>query len=123
MKRPFVIAAMVAATVAGMPRVYAQAVRVDTKVLQGTIPALSAMTCQAWTLCQIILDEGEIVNKVSVGDGSWTLDQQTDERNQVHLMVRPRHPATETNLLVFTNRRHFEVELTSPPSEKKEKAK
>jgi type IV secretory pathway VirB9-like protein len=124
MKLPFVIAAMAATMVIGMPRSYAQAVRIDANVLQGTIPALSAMTCQAFTVCQIILDEGETINKVSVGDGdSWAFDQQTDERNQVHLMLKSRYPATETNLLVFTNRRHFEVELTSPPSEKKEKAK
>jgi len=123
MKLPFVIAAMVATMVTGIPHSYAQAVKVYTKVLEETIPALSAMTCQAWTVCQIVLAEDEILNKVSVGDGSWAFDQETDERNQVHLMVRPRQADTQTNLLVFTNRRHFEVELTSPPSEKKEKAK
>ena len=123
MKLPFVIAAMVATMVTGIPHSYAQAVKVYTKVLEETIPALSAMTCQAWTVCQIVLAEDEILNKVALGDGDWTFTEQTDERNQVHLMIRPTYAGTETNMLVFTNRRHFEVELTSPPSEKKEKTK
>jgi len=123
MKLRFIMAATVATMVAGIPHSYAQAVRVDTNVLQGTIPTLSTMTCQAWTICQIVLAEDEILNKVALGDGDWTFTEQTDERNQVHLMIRPTYAGTETNMLVFTNRRHFEVELTSPPSEKKEKTK
>lgn len=78
-----------------------------------------ALTCAPLRACDIQLQPGEVINNVILGDKQrWLPAPATtgEGANAVqHVIVKPTEIGIETNMLVTTNRRTYEVTLKSAP--------
>ena len=68
----------------------------------------------------IALQPGEKLNSVSAGDTlRWVIGDATSGSGtslQVHVLVKPTRSDLRTNLLIFTDRRLYELEMTAGPA-------
>ena len=83
---------------------------------------LPTLTCGVMHACAIDLQPGEVLMDSTRGDTAlWTMDQASslDSSGQkiVHVVMKPKLDAIETNLMLFTNRRTYHIKLVSPATE------
>lgn len=68
----------------------------------------------------IALQPGEKLTSVSAGDTvRWVIGDTTSgagAASQVHVLVKPMRPDLKTNLLIYTDRRLYQLEMTAGPS-------
>lgn len=78
---------------------------------------LPSVVCAPLYVCDLALQEGEVVNDVHVGDSvRWQISpatQGTEDKTITHLIIKPNDVGLTTNLVVITNRRAYTIKLTS----------
>ena len=75
--------------------------------------------CQPLRVCDIALQAGEVVEAIRIGDSArWEVRgafSGPESSRQPHVLVSPLAPGLETNLVVHTSRRMYQLELCSSP--------
>jgi P-type conjugative transfer protein TrbG len=78
---------------------------------------LPSVVCAPLYVCDLVLQEGEAVNDVHVGDAvRWQISpatQGTGEKAVTHIIIKPTDIGLTTNLLITTNRRAYSIKLVS----------
>jgi P-type conjugative transfer protein TrbG len=78
---------------------------------------LPSVVCAPLYVCDLVLQEGEAVNDVHVGDAvRWQISpatQGTGEKATTHIIIKPTDIGLTTNLLITTNRRAYAIKLVS----------
>lgn len=81
----------------------------------GTEPV--RITCQPLRVCDIALQAGEVVEAIRIGDSArWEVRgafSGPESARQPHVLISPLAPGLETNLVVHTSRRMYQLELRS----------
>lgn len=95
----------------------------DGRVMYPFGQYLPKLTCTLMRVCDIQLQPGEIVTgKPLAGDTvRWKMSKQVSgsgDQAVTHIVVKPTDTNIATNLLITTDRRSYQVELLSSPSEK-----
>jgi len=77
--------------------------------------------CAVMQICDLWLEEGENINSVSLGDSiRWIVEPATTgigEYMRHHIMIKPMDSALETNLVINTDRRSYNIKLKSHRTE------
>ncbi|TCK31787.1 type IV secretion system protein VirB9 [Paraburkholderia sp. BL8N3] len=84
---------------------------------------LPKLTCTVMRVCDIQLQPGELVTgKPVAGDTArWMMSKQvsgTGDTAITHIIVKPTDTNIQTNLIITTDRRTYQIELTSSANEK-----
>jgi P-type conjugative transfer protein TrbG len=84
---------------------------------------LPKLTCTLMRVCDIQLEPGELLTgKPVAGDTArWMMSKQvsgTGDKAITHVIVKPTDVNIQTNLIITTDRRTYQIELYSSPSEK-----
>ena len=78
---------------------------------------MPSIVCAPLIVCDITLQEGEIVNDINVGDAvRWKLSPATSGSGMnltTHIIVKPTDAALQTNAIITTNRRTYVLKLVS----------
>jgi P-type conjugative transfer protein TrbG len=77
---------------------------------------LPELVCKPHYVCDITLDAGESVLNMAIGDSThWVVagGQSGPSGTTPHVFVKPTQPGLDTNLVVTTNRREYDVTLRS----------
>lgn len=78
---------------------------------------LPTVVCAPLYVCDLVLQQGETVNEVHVGDSvRWQISpatQGTGDAAITHVIIKPTDTGLLTNLLVITNRRAYTIKLVS----------
>ena len=78
---------------------------------------LPSVVCAPLHVCDLVLQEGETVNDVHVGDAvRWQVSPATQgvgEKATTHIIIKPTDTGLTTNLLITTNRRAYSIKLVS----------
>lgn len=86
-----------------------------TFVYGGTTPI--RVVCQPLRVCDIALQAGEVVEALRIGDSArWEIRgafSGPESARQPHVLLSPLAPGLETNLVVHTTRRMYQIELSS----------
>lgn len=95
----------------------------DGRVLYPFGQYLPQLTCTLLRACDIQLEPGELVTgKPVAGDTvRFLISKQTSgsgDKAVTHIVVKPTDVNIETNLIVYTDRRVYQIKLTSAPNEK-----
>lgn len=73
--------------------------------------------CAPLKVTDIALQEGEKINSLQIGDAvRWTLDPMISgegSTERIHIVVKPKDVGLETNLIVATNKRVYNIRLKS----------
>jgi type IV secretion system protein VirB9 len=72
--------------------------------------------CAPFFICDIVLEQGETISNVAVGDSvRWILSPAASGNggDTPHILIKPTDADLQTNLLVTTNRRSYSVILRS----------
>lgn len=82
--------------------------------------ALYQLYASPGRVTDIALQPGEKLTSVSAGDTvRWVIGDTTSgagAASQVHVLVKPMRPDLKTNLLIYTDRRLYQLEMTAGPS-------
>ena len=82
--------------------------------------ALYQLYASPGRVTDIALQPGEKLTSVSAGDTvRWVIGDTTSgagAASQVHVLVKPMRPDLRTNLLIYTDRRLYQLEMTAGPS-------
>lgn len=82
--------------------------------------ALYQLYASPGRVTDIALEPGEQLNSVSAGDTvRWVIGDTTSgsgSGKQVHVLVKPTRADLKTNLLIYTDRRLYQLEMTAGPS-------
>lgn len=82
--------------------------------------ALYQLYASPGRVSDIALQPGEKLTSVSAGDTvRWVIGDTTSgagAASQVHVLVKPLRPDLKTNLLIYTDRRLYQLEMTAGPS-------
>jgi P-type conjugative transfer protein TrbG len=82
--------------------------------------ALYQLYASPGKVTDIALEPGEKLTSVSAGDTvRWVIGDTTSgagAAQQVHVLVKPTRPDLKTNLLIYTDRRLYQLEMTAGPS-------
>lgn len=82
--------------------------------------ALYQLYASPGRVTDIALQPGEKLTSVSAGDTvRWVIGDTTSgagAASQVHVLVKPLRPDLKTNLLIYTDRRLYQLEMTAGPS-------
>ncbi len=82
--------------------------------------ALYQLYASPGRVTDIALQPGEKLASVSAGDTvRWVIGDTTSgagAASQVHVLVKPMRPDLKTNLLIYTDRRLYQLEMTAGPS-------
>lgn len=82
--------------------------------------ALYQLYASPGRVTDIALQPGEQLISVSAGDTlRWVIGDTTSgagAASQVHVLVKPMRPDLKTNLLIYTDRRLYQLEMTAGPS-------
>jgi type IV secretion system protein VirB9 len=85
-----------------------------TFVFGATLPTV---VCAPLYVCDLVLQAGETVNDLNVGDSvRWQITpatQGTGEATITHVMIKPTDIGLITNLVITTNRRAYTIKLVS----------
>ena len=80
-----------------------------------------SVICSPLQVCDIELEQGEVVRDVLVGDSvRWKVEPATSGAaagQAIHLVVKPSEPGLTTSMVVTTSRRTYHVQLRSHPSQ------
>ena len=80
-----------------------------------------SVVCSPLQVCDIELEEGEIVRDVLVGDTvRWKVEPATSgsvDRQSIHLVIKPSEPGLSTSMVVTTSRRTYHIRLRSHPTQ------
>lgn len=80
-----------------------------------------SVICSPLQVCDIELEQGEVVRDVLVGDSvRWKVEPATSGAaagQSIHLIVKPSEPDLTTSMVVTTSRRTYHVQLRSHPSQ------
>jgi type IV secretion system protein VirB9 len=84
---------------------------------------LPKLTCTLMRVCDIQLEPGELLTgkPVSGDTARWMMSKQTSgtgDKAITHVIVKPTDVNIQTNLIITTDRRTYQVELYSSPNEK-----
>lgn len=84
---------------------------------------LPKLTCTLMRVCDIQLEPGELLTgkPVSGDTARWMMSKQTSgtgDKAVTHVIVKPTDVNIQTNLIITTDRRTYQVELYSSPNEK-----
>ncbi|KAA0178829.1 P-type conjugative transfer protein TrbG [Cupriavidus gilardii] len=95
----------------------------DGRVMYPYGQYLPKLTCTLLRVCDIQLEPGEIVTgKPVAGDNvRWKMSKQisgSGDRAVTHIIVKPIETNIATNMIITTDRRAYQIELYSSPSEK-----
>ncbi len=75
------------------------------------------LVCAVFSLCDIGLEQGEVVNTVNLGDTvRWNVNPARvgeGDSLEEHLIVKPQSAGLRTSLFIATNRRSYMIELRS----------
>jgi type IV secretion system protein VirB9 len=74
------------------------------------------INCEPFFVCDIVLEQGESIQNVAVGDSvRWILSPATSGNagDTPHILVKPTDVNLSTNLIVTTNRRSYSLNLHS----------
>ncbi len=78
---------------------------------------LPTVVCAPLYVCDLVLQSGEAVNDLNVGDSvRWQITpatQGTGEATITHVMIKPTDIGLTTNLVITTNRRAYTIKLVS----------
>ena len=78
---------------------------------------LPSVVCAPLYVCDLVLQEGEVVNDIHVGDSvRWQISpatQGTEDKAITHIIIKPNDVGLTTNLVVITNRRSYSIKLVS----------
>lgn len=78
---------------------------------------LPAVVCAPLFVCDLVLQEGETVNDLNIGDSvRWQISPATQgagEKAITHVIIKPSDVGLATNLIVTTNRRAYTIKLLS----------
>jgi type IV secretion system protein VirB9 len=78
---------------------------------------LPAVVCAPLYVCDLVLQEGESVNDINVGDAvRWQISpatQGTGESAITHIIIKPTDVGLSTNLVITTSRRAYTIKLVS----------
>lgn len=78
---------------------------------------LPSVVCAPLYVCDLALEEGEVVNDVHIGDSvRWQISpatQGSEDKAITHLIIKPNDVGLTTNLVVITNRRAYTIKLVS----------
>jgi type IV secretion system protein VirB9 len=77
------------------------------------------INCEPFFVCDIVLEQGESIQNVAVGDSvRWILSPATSGNagDTPHILVKPTDVNLSTNLIVTTNRRSYSLNLRSVKS-------
>ncbi len=75
-----------------------------------------SIVCAVLQVCDVALQQGELVNNINVGDPRWTVEPAITGYgpNEVqHLIIKPSDVGLDTTLVVTTNRRTYHLRLRS----------
>lgn len=76
------------------------------------------VTCTTLRVCDIELEEGEVIRDVALGDTErWVaqpLSSGEVDRTRPHVLVKPKEFGVATNLVIGTTRRTYHLALVSP---------
>jgi type IV secretion system protein TrbG len=85
-----------------------------TFVFGATLPTV---VCAPFYVCDLVLQAGETVNDLNVGDSvRWQITPATQgagEATITHVMIKPTDVGLITNLVITTNRRAYTIKLVS----------
>ncbi len=77
------------------------------------------LTCAPLRACDIALQRGEKVFSVALGDTvDWTIaksDSGSGSLVRPHILIKPEWSGLETNMIIYTNRRTYNIFLKSDP--------
>jgi P-type conjugative transfer protein TrbG len=95
----------------------------DGRVLYPFGQYLPQLTCTLLRACDIALEPGELVtDKPKAGDTSRFLISKaksgSGDKEVTHIVVKPTDTGIETNLIIYTDRRMYQIKLTSAANEK-----
>jgi P-type conjugative transfer protein TrbG len=83
--------------------------------------SLPSVTCAPLMSCDIALEPGEIINNINAGDKErWSIlpaVSGSGPERTTHIVVKPYDSGLVTDLLVYTNRRHYSIKLRSQQHE------
>lgn len=78
-----------------------------------------SVVCSPLQVCDIELQEGEIIRDVLIGDTvRWKVEPATSGaagKQSIHLIVKPAEPGLLTSMVVTTSRRTYHLQLKSHP--------
>ncbi len=78
---------------------------------------LPTIVCAQYYVCDLALQEGEVVNDIHVGDSvRWKVEparQGAGEATITHVFIKPTDVGLTTNLLITTTRRTYTIKLLS----------
>ncbi len=81
---------------------------------------LPSVVCAPFYACDVALQAGEVVNQVDVGDAPrWKVTPATSGSGDTavtHLVIKPADVGLATNMLVYTDRRTYNLRLVSKKS-------
>ncbi len=74
-----------------------------------------ALFCRPLYVCDLVLEPGEIVTSIAIGDSSrWIVSSASSGANATpHILIKPTDMNLSTNLIVITNKRAYYVDLHS----------
>ncbi len=82
---------------------------------------LPTVVCAPLHVCDLVLQAGESVNDLNVGDGvRWQITPATQgsgEQLTTHVMIKPTDVGLLTNLVITTDRRAYTIKLVSSRTE------
>jgi type IV secretion system protein VirB9 len=73
------------------------------------------IVCAPFQMCDLELQPGEVINNVRLGDtGFWTVTPAiSGSPRTTHLAISPRESGRSTSMIVYTDRRTYNVKLVS----------
>lgn len=75
------------------------------------------VVCSVFTVCDIELEQGEIINSVNIGDPTrWNVEPAVTgygETQSQHVLIKPLDVGLQTNMLIATDRRGYRIDLYS----------
>ncbi len=77
---------------------------------------LPVVVCAPLYVCDLVLQPGEVVNDINIGDGvRWQITPATQGGDNLttHVMIKPTDIGLVTNLVITTNRRAYTIKLVS----------
>jgi type IV secretion system protein TrbG len=78
---------------------------------------LPTVVCAPLYVCDLVLQEGETVNDINIGDSvRWQISPATQgagEKAITHVIIKPTDISLVTNLLITTNKRAYTIKLVS----------
>ncbi|MCJ8521168.1 P-type conjugative transfer protein TrbG [Rhizobium tarimense] len=93
----------------------------DGKVMFLYGQAQPSVVCSPLQVCDIELEDGEIVRDVLIGDTvRWKVEPATSgaaSEQSVHLVVKPAEAGLLTSMIVTTSRRTYHIQLKSHPTQ------